>query len=434
MTNATLDPAEATKMLEARMGALVTDLRKELETSFDKRSTDNATKLGNELQAVRDELKKLSEAQARRTHVPGLTAEEPEVKNFSIAKCVAASEDGNWKKAAAEHEVVKAHMRLEESQKLWERLYDQAPLRQSDARKDMNSSDDPKGGFLVPPAVMTARLIDKLRARSAILRLGAQMFPDASGYDPISIPRLVSTTTPAYSKETGTTAAQDAAFEEIVMRPHLITSRIDFSMRLARNSPISVNGIFETLLSKDIAEKWDTGCINGGALAGEPVGILNQNGIGTQAFGGVDLANSGVYDLLIAMMGKLGEANAIEFGSDSPETLPYKWLMPVATGWQKLAQQKDPTDNSQPKARRLFSEGPFKALLGLGYVASTHVPASNLAIGDWSQYAVVTWGGLAIYLDRQTVNGKLTNSILGAMEYDGIPLQPSAFVKGTGIA
>lgn len=431
-----MDPAllEQMKEVEKKFEASAQALRAELEKKADERNADAAQKHENEMKAMREELKALKEADARRHHVPGLTPDAPEAKNFNLAAAIGAASDGDWRKAGPEREILKSWRETDGARESWARLYDKVPLHHSDVRKDMNSSDDPRGGFLVPPAVMAARFVDKLRARSAILRLGAQLFPDASGYDPIEIPKLVSSTTATHTAETGTVSPQNAEIGQIEMRPHLITSAIEFSMRLAKNSPIGISQLLETMLSKDIGETWDRGCISGGANAYEPTGILNQPGIGTSAFGSVTLADATAYDKLVAMLGVLGEANAIEFGSDAPEKQPCKWLLPVTTGWVKLAQQKDPTDNTQPKARRLFSEGPFRALLGLPYVASTHCPASNLVLADWSLYALVTWGGLAIYVDRLTVNGKLKNQILGAMEYDGIPLQPSAFVKATGIS
>ena len=131
-------------------------------------------------------------------------------------------------------------------------------------------------------------LIQPLEAESIILNSGVQIFDTSS---PLRIPKLVSSSDPAWTAEGAQIAEHDVDFDEVTLMPtdrKSVKTIIRFTNELLRQSVIGLDSVLKTRLVGDVTRKIDTAFLTGNGAAQSVTGIINQAGVQTGALDASD--------------------------------------------------------------------------------------------------------------------------------------------------
>jgi HK97 family phage major capsid protein len=383
----------------------------QLKANLDKRDADLCERLAKQLDDKLDAQRREVEAKAARFAVPGLAQDSKEVKEFSFAKLVAGLMKGNVAKfAPLEYEMCSAAA---------------GTIDSAVVTKDMVTTVDSLGGFIVPNQVMSAQIIPLLQASIVAYDAGTVRMGGLTG-SPVQIPKITGATTAYWLGEVEAVTSGDMSFGQIDLYPHDVFALCTLSNRLIELGAPGAEQLVRTQLARDIGLKIDAAVFNGTGAAGQPTGIMNTSGINTQSFtGSLDAATS--YNELINMEHKLFEDNAQTVGE-------FVWAF-HPNQFRQLRKQLDTVSSSanvNPKVRPFVDGGTIERVLGHRYVLSTQLPNDKILLGAFAASMVAEWGTMVLAASREGTNfTKRQTQILAGMTVDVGVRYPEAFCAGT---
>lgn len=127
-------------------------------------------------------------------------------------------------------------------------------------------------------------LLQPLESESIVLASGPRIFDTSS---PLRIPRLVSSTSPAWVGEGELIPEHDVDFDEVRLMPtdrKSIKTMIRFTNELLRQSVIGLDSVLKQRLVHDVAAKLDDAFLVGDGKDGSVTGIVHQPGVQTVPF------------------------------------------------------------------------------------------------------------------------------------------------------
>lgn len=233
-------------------------------------------------------------------------------------------------------------------------------------------------------ATDSAAARDVLRESSVVARLGAEVIPAGRGN--LVVPVVSSGVQGGWlGDENAPMSAEQPAVGQVTLTPKHAAALVVFSHLIARQAP-TTDAILARHIARAAGALLDAAVFSGSGSSGEPLGIANTTGVGS--------ITGAAFDLGAAL-------DAVEDIRDAA-TEPSAWVMPPAVA-TLLAQRDIGTDTG----RMLLQDG---RIAGIPAVAAKAAPASSLALADWSQLAVATWGdGIEIATDPYT--GFTTGSV-----------------------
>lgn len=154
-------------------------------------------------------------------------------------------------------------------------------------KRALSEGTDSAGGFTVPD-VLSARLIDRLRAASVVFRAGAQTVPLLS--DTSYIAKLVSDPVPAWRNENAAIAESDPTFARVTFQARSLAVIVRISRELLEDS-LNIETALPNVLATALAQELDRAALLGTGTAPEPRGVSNFAGLTTSGFAGGDLEN-----------------------------------------------------------------------------------------------------------------------------------------------
>lgn len=402
------DPITITK--EALDG-LVKQLVDQLKAPLDKRDTDLCEKLAREMDEKIAKMTRETDERVARIAVVGQSAAvDKDVKEFSFARLLNGVMRRNVK-GLAPHEYAMCQAAAEQAEP-------------GSISKDMSTTVDALGGFIVPAQVMAAQIIPLLQPAIVAFSAGVVRMPGLTG-SPVPIPKITGATTAYWLGEVEAPTESDVTLGNLELFPHDVFSTVKLSNRLINLSAPGADLIVRKQMARDLGLKIDLGIYSGTGGSSQPTGILQTTGIGAvTSFG--SMSASTAYDKLIDIEGALLDANAQTVGE-------FVWAM-NPTVLRSIRKQKDPTDNSQPKARRMIEAGSPDKILDHRYVVSTQLPTDKILLGAHASAILGEWGTMIIASSNEGTNFKArTTEILCGMTVDvGVQL-PEAFCVGTGV-
>jgi len=385
----------------------------QLKANLDKRETELCERLAKQLDEKLDAQRRELEAKSAKFAIPGLAQDSKEVKEFSFSKLISGLMKGNVAKfAPLEYEMCSAAA---------------GTLDSAVVTKDMVTTVDSLGGFIVPNQVMSAQIIPLLQAAIVAFDAGTVRMGGLTG-SPVQIPKITGATTAYWLGEVEAVTSGDMSFGQIDLYPHDVFALCTLSNRLIELGAPGAEQLVRSQLARDIGLKIDAAVFNGTGAAGQPTGILNTSGINTQSFtGALDAATS--YGELIKMEHKLLEDNAQTVGE-------FVWAM-HPNQLRQLRQQVDTVSGSanvQPKVRPFVDGGTIERILGHRYVLSTQMPNDKILIGAFAASMVAEWGTMVLAASREGTNfTKRQTQILAGMTVDVGVRYPEAFCASTGL-
>ena len=385
----------------------------QLKANLDKRDTELCERLAKQLDEKLDAQRRDLEAKSAKFAIPGLAQDSNEVKEFSFSKLMSGLMKGNVAKyAPLEYEMCTAAA---------------GTLDSAVVTKDMVTTVDSLGGFIVPNQVMSAQIIPLLQAAVTVYDAGTVRMGGLTG-SPVQIPKITGATTAYWLGEVEAVTSGDMSFGQIDLYPHDVFALCTLSNRLIELGAPGAEQLVRSQLARDIGLKIDSAVYQGTGAAGQPTGILNTSGVNTTAsVGALNLAAA--YGKMMTMENELLKDNAQTVGE-------FVWAL-SPTNFQNLRQQVDlenagSTVNIQPKNRPFIDAGKIERIIGHRYVVTTQMPDTKIILGAFAASMVAEWGTMVLAASREGTNfTKRQTQILAGMTVDVGVRYPEAFCVGT---
>lgn len=308
----------------------------------------------------------------------------------------------------------------------------EAPMEwaMSEEIRDMGTTPDTAGGFLVPTQVFDEEIIPLLRPRVVAMELGVTEL-QAMG-SPVEIPtETTAPTVDAVAENTANTAA-DMAFGSLIATPHTAQSYIKASRRFL-SMGTGAEAFIRRRMAEEIALTMNQWILKGTGAAGQPTGILNTTGVNSEAIGatwvtGVNTDSTCYIDLL-KFEERLAEDNALEGAGALGWCLPPR----VLRGIRQIASNAGGTDVQM--AAKVFSAAAEQQILGYQYRTSTQLNSGSagatgeMIFGNWEKAILCQWGNLSVEASNVADDAlsKRQTHIVAYMDMDVIVTQPTAF-------
>jgi HK97 family phage major capsid protein len=385
----------------------------QLKSNLDQRDAALCERLAKQLDEKLDAQRREADAKAARFAVPGLSQDSKEVKEFSFSKLIGGLMKGNVAKfAPLEYEMCSAAAGTMDS---------------AVVTKDMVTTVDSLGGFIVPNQVMSAQIIPLLQEAVTVYEAGTIRMGGLSG-SPVQIPKITGATTAYWLGEVEAVTSGDMTFGQIDLYPHDVFALCTLSNRLIELGAPGAEQLVRQQLARDIGLKIDLAVYAGTGAAGQPTGILNTSGVNTTA--GVGALNTAAsYAKMLTMENELLKDNAQTVGE-------FVWAL-SPTNFQNLRQQVDlenagSTVNIQPKNRPFIDAGKIERIIGHRYVVTNQMPDTKIILGAFAASMVAEWGTMVLAASREGTNfTKRQTQILAGMTVDVGVRYPEAFCVGT---
>ena len=269
------------------------------------------------------------------------------------------------------------------------------------------------GGALV--STQPQEFVDILRNKTMVLSSGAQMVSGLKG--DIYFPRQTGASTMYWITDGQALTESDSSFGQIHLAPNTGGAVTEFSRQLLIQADPSIEAVISNDLMSVIAIGLDNAALNGSGTAGQPLGLFNFNGIGSQSISSCTYAN------LIAFETKVAQANA--------DVNSMRWLAnPAARGLLKGRTQV--SGGTAPP----FMWDKDNTINGYGAAVTNQVSSGNMAFGDWSQLILANWGpGIELKLVENGVNYRAGNmELIAFVSADNAVRQVGAFCVGTNLS
>lgn len=147
-------------------------------------------------------------------------------------------------------------------------------------RRALSAGTDSAGGYTVP-TILSAQLIDALRAQSVVVRAGARTVP-LSGKT--SVAKLLTDPVPAWRVENAAVNESDPTFGQVIFEPQSLAVMTKVSRELMDDS-VNISTELPRIMAAALAQELDRVALLGSGTAPEPLGVANITGISTEALG-----------------------------------------------------------------------------------------------------------------------------------------------------
>ena len=258
-----------------------------------------------------------------------------------------------------------------------------------DIRADLSAGEATKGGYTIGTDILGSSMIELLRNKMIIKRLGATVLGGLVGN--IAIPRVTGGGTAYWLPETGEVTKSDQTFGQLGLTPHRLAADTAYSKELVMQSSIDVEAFVRNDLMTVLAIEKDRAAINGSGANGEPLGILNTTGINTVTFGGAP-----TWAKVVDFETQVADANA------DVDNMSYLTTPAVRGKWKTTPQVSG-------QAVWLWEKGPERGVGDVnGYpaYATKQVPSDKVIFGNWADLIIADWAGVDVVVDPYTLKKK----------------------------
>ncbi|MEF2557599.1 phage major capsid protein [Aurantimonas sp. C2-5-R2] len=281
-------------------------------------------------------------------------------------------------------------------------------------RRALAEGTDSSGGYTVPD-ILSARMIDRLRAASVVFRAGAQTVPLAS--DQNYIAKVATDPAPGWRNENALVAESDPTFGRVALTPRSLMVMVRVSRELLEDS-LNMETILPQIMAAAMAGELDRVALLGSGTAPEPRGVVNFTGLTANAFAGGALSG---YGALITARTALRTAN-----SD-------------ATGYVMA-----PRDDGTLAGLTATDGQPLQvppAIAGVPILTTTAIPVnggvgtneSSIIAGDWSRLMVGIRSELRIEVLKERFADVNQYAFVAHLRADVAAEQEAAFTVLDGI-
>ncbi|HAJ72436.1 MAG TPA: phage major capsid protein [Methylophilaceae bacterium] len=367
-----------------------------------KRAIDD-NKSPYELQALVIERQKTKHSDTSGAHI-GLSSNE--VKQYSIARAVAAIVSGDWSKAGLEHEASQAA-----ASKFGNSVGNRGFLLPFDvmASRAFTAGTAAEAGNLIPTDLRDDLFADVLHNKLALGNLGATMLFGLTSN--IDIPRKTTGSTLAFLAETAAASSTQPATAKVSLGPKRISAYVDFSKQAVIQSAMAVEPMLRQDIMGEYSVQFENAGINGSGSGSNPRGIRNTSGIGS-VVGGTNGAQIN-WGHIVGLESAVANVNA------EPDVNAGYLVNTKTRGWLKQTIKATNLpfiwDNGAQPLNGYRAGVTNMMLSNLTKGTASGICSSLLFSGRWEMLVLATFGALELTLDEtsQAING-LNRLVLNA--------------------
>lgn len=246
-------------------------------------------------------------------------------------------------------------------------------------------------------------IIEPLRAKNVLVQAGAKFYTGLTNNAQIPV---MTGSNVNWAGETAAATDGNVLFNNVTLTPKRLTAYVDISKMLLAQDSIGVENAIRQDLINAINSKLESTILGKGAKsATSPAGIFN----------GKTPTKVTDFEGLVGLEAKVEEANVL--GSISYIASP-----------SARASFRNMMKGSRGTAQLAYTDG---TLDGTPVYSTSNVEAKTFVVGDFSNLAIGSWGGLDIVVDNytQAVNGMI-RLVVNAY-FDAALIRPEAFQFGT---
>ena len=140
-------------------------------------------------------------------------------------------------------------------------------------QRALSEGTNSAGGFTVPE-VLSATLIDKLRAQSVAIQAGCRTIPMSS--DNLSIAKVAADPSPAFRNEAAAITETDPTFSIVQMEPKMLAMMTKVSVEVMADT-VNLQTELPNIIARAMAAEMDRVVFQGTGSAPEPRGITSGN-------------------------------------------------------------------------------------------------------------------------------------------------------------
>ena len=246
-------------------------------------------------------------------------------------------------------------------------------------------------------------IIEPLRAKNVLVQAGAKFYTGLT--NSAQIPVMTGSNV-NWAGETAAATDGNVLFNNVTLTPKRLTAYVDISKMLLAQDSIGVENAIRQDLINAINSKLESTILGKGAKsATSPAGIFN----------GKTPTKVTDFEGLVGLEAKVEEANVlggISYIASPSARASFRNMMKGSRGTAQLA----------------YTDG---TLDGTPVYSTSNVEAKTFVVGDFSNLAIGSWGGLDIVVDNytQAVNGMI-RLVVNAY-FDAALIRPEAFQFGT---
>lgn len=265
-------------------------------------------------------------------------------------------------------------------------------------------------------------MIDLLRAKNGIMRMGCTFFNGVTG-NKVVIPKQTGTTTAYWLAEAGAPTGSNATVGNVEITPKTCGAYSDLNRTVLVQGSIDFENFARNDLLTTVSIAIDSAGYNGTGADNQPLGILNDTSIATVALG----TNGDVpsYTKLVEMEATVEDEN---YDSES---------FHFVSNSKVKAKLKTTLIGSNTAAMFLLQKGLiaeethfFKTnLIPKNLEKGTGTDLSAMIYGDWAQYIIALWTGLDVMIDPYALATSGGRRIVVLQDLGMKPRQPKAFDK-----
>lgn len=346
---------------------------------------------------------------------------EGEAREYNFGRALQALVNDDFRDAGYEREV---------SQQLQKRLGRSTggllvPTFGMNTRTTMSAGVAGNGGNTVP-AQMSGSLIELLRNKSVIDRMGPTRLPGLTGTVPI--PRQTGAGTAAMQAEVPGApgvAESNQTFDQVVLSPKNILATQSYSKQLFAQSIFAIDALTREDLTTILALLYDLQCLHGAGGANNITGIYAAAGVNAVAFGGaitypklVDMESA--IEAGNANLGSMGYVTTPEVKGTAKKTLEFA-VNGASKIWTGTAEE------GEMNGYRAFASNQVAKNLGAG------VNEHGIVFGAFSQALAADWGAIDVTVDPYTRAREGAVQITAHWLADFNLRHGQSFSKGTGL-
>jgi HK97 family phage major capsid protein len=286
--------------------------------------------------------------------------------------------------------------------------------------RDMSVGNFGQGGALVP-TVLDSKVIELLRNRLVCYKRGAMTMAGLTAN--MLLPRQTAPATFYSLPELGVTQVANQQIDQIPLTPHRLSYEGRFSLQLLKQAVagVDIQGFMMSDASKVLAIKTDYLAMFGGGGADEPVGMVNQPGIGSITFGGAPTFASLVnmetaLAILNADIGKMAyvtSASSRGILKQTAKTLTGATTVVQIALWDGQDAEGEGMINGYPA------------------MASNQILNNIMIFANWEELIIAFFGGLDVLVDPYTQASSATYRILMHLFMDSALRHPASVCAST---
>jgi len=249
--------------------------------------------------------------------------------------------------------------------------------------RDLTADVFAAAGALVGVDFRPNQLIPLLRNKLALTGLQATFLDGLVG--DVAIPKQTGGVTAGWvGSDGGTIGEGTQTVGQVTLTPRTLGVFTDYSRQLRLQSSISIENFVRADLMASVALAKDLAAFHGTGSSGQPLGIANVTGIGTQSF---STGSTPTRAEVIGLRSDLSGANALDGNlAYATETTVYGNMLDTAV--------------DAGSGRFLLDENGL--LLSRPVVESNQIEDGLLFFGNWADLLVGTWGGMDLMVDPFT--------------------------------